>query len=99
MLSPAECQDKLNISYSERSSNNRSLWDKKQECTVLKFLKELEEYSYQKSFSHYHYAKTYELAQIENEVCVTLKRRDVSEPLFFMMEVEDLYDKLLEAHI
>ena len=59
----------------------------------------MEECSIQKSFSHYHYAKTYELTKIGNEVRVLLKRCDVSEPLFFMVAAEDLYDKLLEAHI
>ena len=34
-----------------------------------------------------------------NEVRVLLKRRGVSKPLVFMVAAEDLYDKLLEAHI
>ena len=99
IVSRAEFQDKLNILYSERSTSNRSLWNKKQEGTVITFLQEVEECSIQKSFSHYHYAKTYGLAKIGNEVRVILKRRDVSEPLIFMVAAEDLYDKLLEAHI
>ena len=37
--------------------------------------------------------------KIGNEVRVILKRRDVSEPLIFMVAAEDLYDKLPEAHI
>ena len=34
-----------------------------------------------------------------NEVRVILKGRNVSEPLVFLVAVENLYDKLLEAHI
>ena len=54
---------------------------------------------YPKTFSHYHHAKTYELAKIGSEVRVILKRRDVSETLVFMAAADDLYDMLLEAHI
>ena len=50
ILSRAEFQDKLNISYSERPSINISLWNKKQECTVIKCLQEVEEYSIRKVF-------------------------------------------------
>ena len=77
----AEFQDKLKILYSERSDSNISLWNKKQEFIMIKFLQEVEECSIQKSFSHYHYAKTYELAKIGTEVRVILKRRDMSESL------------------
>ena len=65
---------------------------------MITFLQEVEECSIQKSFSHYHYAKTYELAKIGNEVRIILKRRDVSESIVFMVAAEDLYDNLLEAH-
>ena len=34
-----------------------------------------------------------------NEVRLILKRCDVSKPLVFMVAAEDLYDKLLKAHI
>ena len=39
------------------------------------------------------------ISKSRNEVRIIFKRRDVSEPLVFMMAVKDLYDKLLEAHI
>ena len=64
---------------------------------MLKFLLEVEECSIQESFLHYHYAKTYELAKIGNELREILRRRDVSEPLVFMVAAEDLYDKLLHG--
>ena len=66
IASRAEFQNKLNILYSERSGNNRSFfWNKKKECTVIKFLQDVEKCTIQKSFSHYRYAKTYELAKAE----------------------------------
>ena len=99
IVNRAEFQDKLKILYSERSDSNRSLWNKKQEFIVIKFLQEVKECGIQKKISHYHYAKTYELAKIGNEVRVILKRRDVSESLVFMVAAEDLYDTLLEAQI
>ena len=49
------------------------------------FLLEMEKCSIQKSFSHYHFAKTYELAKAETGS--------------FMVAVKDLHDKLLETHI
>ena len=99
IVNRAEFQDKLKISYSERSDSNRSLWNKKQEFIVIRFMQDMEECSIQKKCSHYHYGKTYELAKIGNEVRVLLKRRDVSESLVFMVAAEDLYDNLLEAQI
>ena len=54
---------------------------------------------YPEKILHYHYAKTYGLAKIGNEVRVILKRRHVSESLFFMVAAEDLYDNLLKAQI
>ena len=99
IVNRAEFRDELKILYSERSDSNRSLWNKKQEFIVINFLQKVEECSIQKSFSHYHYAKTYELAKIGNEVRVILKRRDVSDSLVFMVAAEDLYEHLLEAHI
>ena len=99
IVSRAEFQDKLKILYSERSYSYRSLWNKKQEFIVIKFLQEMEEGSIQKKCSHYHYAKTYELEKIRNEVRGILKRRDVSESLVFMVVAEILYDDLLEAQI
>ena len=79
IVNRAEFQYKLKILYSERSDSNRYLWNKKQEFVVIKFLQEVEECSIQKKLLHYHYAKTYELAKIGNEVRVILKRRDVSD--------------------
>ena len=54
---------------------------------------------YPEKFLHFHYAKTDELAKIGNVVRVILKSRDVGESSVFMVAAEDLYDKLLEAHI
>ena len=85
----AEIQDELNILYSERLSSNRSLWNKKRECTVIELLQEVEECNIRKSFSHYHCAKNYELAKIGNEVRLILKRRDVNGTLVFMVAAED----------
>ena len=45
IVNRAEFQDKLKILYSERSDSNRSLWNKKQEFIVMKFLQEVEECS------------------------------------------------------
>ena len=67
IVNRAEFQDKLKILCSKRSDSNRSLWNKKQELILIKFLQEVEECSIQKSFSHYHYAKTYELEKIGND--------------------------------
>ena len=69
IVNRAEFQDKLKILYSERSDSNRSLWNKKHEFIVIKFLQEVEECSIQKKIAHYHYAKTYEFVrtQLTNE--------------------------------
>ena len=78
ILSRPEFQHKLNILYSEcPSGNRRSYWDKKQECTTIKFLQEVNDYSIKKSISPCHYAKTYEEAKMGNEICVILKRHHV----------------------
>lgn len=49
--------------------------------------------------SHYHYAKTYELAKIGSETRVIIKRQNASKPVIYMVALEDYYEKLMEAHI
>ena len=39
------------------------------------------------------------MEKIDNKIREILKRRHVSELLIFMVTAEDLYDKLIEAHI
>ena len=51
----------------------------------------------EKTASHYHYQKTYELISIGNENKIILKRKNDQDPLIFMITKEELFDKLLEA--
>ena len=48
IVNRAKFQDNLKILYSEHSDSNRSLWNKKQEFIVIKFLQEVKECSIQK---------------------------------------------------
>ena len=90
-VSRPEFQDKLNILYyNKRPESNTSFSDEKQEYSVIQFLQEVEECIMEKNLTHHHCAKAYELTKIGNEARIILKRRYVSEPLVFMVAVEDL---------
>lgn len=94
-----EFEDKLDEYLVQHPENNESMWNKKQERKVIKLLEEMENPNVKKTNSHYHFNKYYELIKIGSDTRVIIKRLDESKPLIFIVAIEDLFDKLMEAHI
>ena len=51
------------------------------------------------AFQRHHFKKKYEFLKVGNDEQVIFKRVDTSDRMIYMVPVEDLYDKLFEAHI
>lgn len=91
-----EFYNKLSASYSEKPGSNRSVWNK---ATLENVKQILENPENKKVRKHFHYFKTYDILRIGDSSSVILKRKDETQPIKYMVCVEDYYDKLLEAHI
>ena len=84
--------------FNSHSKSKNSLWSLNQERFVIQILTEIES-GVKKTSKHYHFANLYELLRISGEVFVVLKRKKIDDPLIYLVPFENIYDKLLEAHI
>lgn len=90
---------KLQEFTNTHSKNNKSIWSVEHEKIGVKYLSEIESGDVKKSQQHYHYGKLYELLGIGNGVHVVLKRKNPDDPKIYMLNFDNYYDKLAEAHV
>lgn len=102
-----EFELKLKLLCAEKKSTN-TMWDKKTEAAVIKILKECQISPVQKTSQHRYFSKMYDLLKIgkDREIVVLKEKekkraenREVSEVYVRKICVEDMYPKLLEAHL
>lgn len=77
---------------------NRGMWDSNYMRRVKRILKE-GEVNLPRPPAYYHYKKYYELINVDNEEFVILKRKSLSDPVIYLITMEEFYPKLLEAHV
>ena len=81
----------------EHSRSNRTIWSHAREQIVIDAMTKSENEKCTKQVLYY--KKQNEIVKIGPDMRVIVKGKDTSEPLIFRVPFEDLYEKLLEAHI